>query len=101
MAQEMGDDLNRLSEESREKRGFRSCSIDGPGNASVLGQADIALRTKRVAGQKQMVSHLRSNVAGCHRVRNRAEINLLPGVVMGFFLRVDGAGNSQNSEYRQ
>jgi len=94
VAQEMGDDLNWLSEESREKRGFRSRAVDGPGNGSVLGQADIALRTKRVARQKQMVSHWRSNVAGGHWVRNRGEINLLLIVVVGFFLREDGAGNS-------
>src|ERR1051326_4984772 len=54
-----------------------------------------------LAGHEQTAPHRRSNIAWGYWVRDRCEINLLLFVVVGSFLRVDAAGNSQNSEYRQ
>src|SRR5262249_33911765 len=52
-AEEVGDDLDVLPEDTRKKGGFGSSVVDGPGSACARGQANIALSTHQCAAQQK------------------------------------------------
>ena len=60
----MSDDLDILPEETRKKGGFGTSVVDGPGSACALGEANIALRTHRMAQQECRVSRRWRNRVG-------------------------------------
>ena len=83
-AQKVGDDLNVLPEEFRKEGGFRAGAVDGPGSggsARARRQANISLRTQRVAHQECCVPRRRRNERRrgwrrdglCRRVVSRTE----------------------------
>jgi hypothetical protein len=83
VAEEVGDDLNGLTEESRKKGGFRTSAVDGPRNACALGKANIALTADCMARQKQNVSRRWRNGGRCGRVRQQVEGYLVLVILRG------------------
>ena len=69
-AEEVGDDLDVLPEETLKKGGFGAGGVDGPRSsrsAWARGQANITLRAYGVAHQKCRVSRRRRNEGRCGR----------------------------------